>query len=595
MSDSQINNETSVVSLGNDVIAMIKRIYRENGYRYTKLYIFSIICLLIIAVTTAFTAWIMRDVIDEIFYRRREDLIIYITMAIMGSFTIRAMAMYFQATTMARIGNDLVASYQSRVFSKLMDSGIGFFHSTRSGQLAAQIGQNIDGIRTVLSSTITGFARDFVTLIGLVAVMFTQDAVLSLITLFVGPVLFLGVTYVSKRVRPVVRETVELNARVIGTMQEAMQGVTIVKAFTMESQLKARLEKIIDHAKERSNKLTAISERVSPISEIIAGFAVAGAIAYGGFRAINLDQPPGGMFAFVTALLLAYDPAKRLARLKVTLEHAMVNARMIYEILDLPDTQRDVDNAVALNVTDGEIIFDNVCFDYGDNIPVLNGLSFTAKSHETTALVGPSGAGKSTIISLLQRFYDPISGVITIDGQDIGQVTKSTLRGQIAYVSQQAYLFEGTVRDNIRYGRPDATDDEIIEAAKLANAHQFISTLQFGYDTPVGENGITLSGGQRQRVSIARAIVRNAPILLLDEATSALDNESEKLVQEALDKVMIGRTTIVIAHRLSTVVNADKIVVIDNGQVIETGTHATLVKLEKGMYARFNQLSLGAS
>ncbi len=579
------------MELGGSVYQLLKRIFRENGASYKGKYVFAIACLLIISATTAFSAWIMRDVVDEIFYRQREELIAVISLAIVAAFVLRAFAMYFQSITMAQIGNDLVAKYQSRVFEKLMRTGIGYFNDNRSAQLAAQISQNITGIRDVMSITVTSFARDFVTLIGLVIVMFLQDPVLSLITFIIGPLLLLGVSWVSRRVRSVVRETVELNARVIGTMQETMQGITVVKAFTMEDQLHGKIQAIIDHAQERGNKLAMVSERVTPIAELIAGFAVAGAIAYGGFRAINNAQPPGAMFAFITALLFAYDPAKRLARLKVNLERAMVNARMIYEILDMEEAQRDAADAKPLSVTKGEVQFDKVDFEYADGTRVLNSMSFTAPSHKTTALVGPSGAGKSTVISLLQRFYDVSGGAISIDGQNIGSVTKSSLRSQIAFVSQQPYLFEGSVMDNIRYGRPDATDEEVIEAAKLANAHAFIESLSDGYATPVGENGITLSGGQRQRVSIARAIVRNAPILLLDEATSSLDNESEKLVQDALEKIMVGRTTIVVAHRLSTVVNADQIVVISEGKVLERGTHAVLSKKKNGMYARLNQLS----
>lgn len=574
---------------------VLKRIYDENGRKYLWAYGFVVLCLLVISATTAFSAWIMRDVIDEIFYNQRKDLIAIIAFAIMGAFFFRALAMYFQATTMNRIGNDLVARYQKRVFAKLMASSVDFFNDNRSGRLAAVISANIQGIRDVLSLTITSIARDFVTLVGLIIVMFLQDPTLSLVTFIIGPLLVLGVAYISRRVRAITRQTVELNARVIGTMQESMQGITVIKAFTMEEQLSQKIEATIEDARERNDKLSFISERVTPITEIIAGFAVAGAIAYGGYRAINNAQPPGAMFAFITALLFAYDPAKRLARLKVNLEKAVVNARMIYEILDLEDKQRDVAGAKALAVEGGEIDFAKVDFNYGDGGSVLRALSFTAESCKTTALIGPSGAGKSTVISLIQRFYDPVGGNIRIDGQDIASVTKSSLREQIAFVSQQAYLFEGSIMDNIRYGRPDATDAEIIQAAKLANAHDFILQQSNGYDTPVGENGVTLSGGQRQRVSIARAIVRNAPILLLDEATSALDNESEKLVQDALEKIMKGRTTIVVAHRLSTIVNADKIIVINDGQVVETGTHNSLSRKKNGLYARLNHLGKGGN
>ena len=294
------------------------------------------------------------------------------------------------------------------------------------------------------------------------------------------------------------------------------------------------------------------------------------------------------MFAFITALLLAYDPARRLARLQVQLERALVNAQMIYEILDRPPRQADAPNAPTLQVSRGEIAFEDVTFGYHAGEPVLDRISFTARAGQTTALVGASGGGKSTIVALIERFYDCGAGRILIDGQDIATVTKASLRGQIAYVPQSPTLFEGTIRDNIRYGRPAASDAEVEEAARQAQAETFILAQPQGFETPVGEGGATLSGGQRQRLSIARALLRDAPILLLDEATSALDTRSETLVQAALERVMAGRTVLVVAHRLSTIVGADQILVIDRGMVAERGTHAELVERGQGLYARFH-------
>jgi ATP-binding cassette subfamily B protein len=390
-----------------------------------------------------------------------------------------------------------------------------------------------------------------------------------------------------RRLRRVTREAVEYNSRLIGAMQEATQGIAIVKAFTMEEQLSGKLGHLIGEAEKRANRIVRVSERMSPISEVLAGFAIAGVIGYAGYRAAYQGVPPGSVFAFITALLLAYDPARRLAKVQVGLEKALVNARMIYEILDIDPHQRDADGAPDLKVTDAEVRFRDVTFSYAEKLPVLRNVGFTAASGKTTALVGASGAGKTTLVALMERFYDLDSGTIEIDGQDISRVTKRSLRHALAYVSQQPYLFEGTIRDNIRYGRPDATDAEVEAAARLANADEFIRQQSEGYETLVGENGVTLSGGQRQRVSIARAIVRDAPILVLDEATSALDNESELRVQQALATVMKGRTTIVIAHRLSTVVDADTIVVLEEGRVVEQGSHQTLLAKPNGVYARF--------
>ncbi|MGL4489324.1 MAG: ABC transporter ATP-binding protein, partial [Rhizobiaceae bacterium] len=406
--------------------------------------------------------------------------------------------------------------------------------------------------------------------------------------------LIIGVRYLSKRLRSVAHEAIMLNSSLLGSMQEATQGVAVVKAYTMEGQLAQRIDHLIKRTEERSNKLSAISERSGPIAEVLAGIAVAGVIAYSGYRAVYQAIPPGATFSFITALLLIYDPVRRLARMHIALERALVNAKMIYEILDMTPRQPDAPSATELNAGRGEIVFSDVDFSYEDGTPVLNSTTFTASAGKTTAIVGPSGSGKSTIASLILRFHDPKSGTITIDGTDIRHVTKQSLRHSIAYVSQQPYLFEGTIADNIRYGRPDASDAEIEAAAKLANAHEFILDQPNGYATLSGENGVLLSGGQRQRISIARAILRNAPIILLDEATSALDNDSEKKVQDALETAMKGRTTIVIAHRLSTVINADKIITLLDGRVIEEGTHKTLVKRKNGIYARFFAMQSGS-
>ncbi|MFC6489568.1 ABC transporter ATP-binding protein [Nitratireductor sp. GCM10026969] len=573
-----------------EVIAVIRRVLAENGRDFIPQYSLAAVCMLAIAGTTAFSAWIMRDIIDEVFYEQRWGLVGWISGAIILAFTIRGFATYGQAVLLAKVGNNLVARYQRRIFEQLMRLDIGFFTATRSGQLAAQISQNVTGIRDLLNMTLAALARDVVSLIGLVAVMIWMDPLLSLIALIIGPPLVYTVNYLMRRLRRITREAVEINSRLLGAMQESVQGIAIVKAFTMEEVLADKMGGLIQRAEARSNKIARVSERLGPITEILAGFAIAAVIAYAGWRAATSAEPPGSVFAFITALLLAYDPARKLARVQVSIERALVNARMIYEILDLEPRQGDARGAELLNVKRGDVLFDKVRFSYAEHMPVLQGVSFEAKAGKTTAIVGPSGAGKSTLFSLLQRFYDLEDGTITIDGQDISRVTKRSLRSAIAYVSQHPYLFEGTIRDNIRYGRPDATDAEIEEAAKLANAEEFILQQADGYDTPVGENGATLSGGQRQRLSIARAIVRDAPILLLDEATSALDNESEAKVQQALERVMKTRTTLVIAHRLSTVINADRIIVLEEGRLVEQGTHRTLIRKPHGVYARFYRM-----
>jgi subfamily B ATP-binding cassette protein MsbA len=573
-----------------EIVAVIRRIIAENGRDYRWSYIFTVACLLTVSGTTAVTALIMSPVVNQIFYERRGDLIAWICAAILAAFVLRGLAGYGQAVTLAKIGNNLVARYQQRIFDHLMKLGVGFFNDTRSGRLAAQVNENVNGIRDLMSMTLTSIARDAVTLVGLIGVMIYQDPLLSLSSLLIGPPLIYTVTYLMRRVRRITRESVQINSHLIGAMQEATQGIAIVKAFTMEDQLSQRISDLVTSSEQRANRIARVSERLTPIAEMLAGFAVAGVIAYSGYRATVLGQPPGAVFSFITALMLAYDPARRLARMQVGMERALVNARMIYELIDLEPQQSDSPGAVEARISSGEIRFNNVSFGYVAEAPVLQDLSFVASAGKMTAIVGASGAGKSTLVALLQRFYDVGAGSIEIDGQDISKVTKQSLRGSIAYVSQQPYLFEGTIRDNIRYGRLTASDAEIERAAQQAEADSFIRQQPQGYDTPVGENGVTLSGGQRQRVSIARAIVREAPILLLDEATSALDNEAEARVQRALTHVMEGRTTIVIAHRLSTVVNADHIIVLEQGQLVEQGTHASLMADPHSVYARFHRV-----
>ena len=570
---------------------VIRRIIRENGRDYIKTYIFAAICLALVAASTAFMAWIMEAVIDETFAKRNTDMIWVICGSVLAAFIIRGAASYGQAVALAQVGNNLVARYQQRLIDHLMRLGMGYFGDTRSAQIAAQISQNVAGIRDVMNLTITSFARDLLTLIALVVVMLTKDPVLSAMVFIGAPPVLIGLRYISRRLRSATRESIDLNSRVLSAMQETVQGISIVKAFTMEEQISARTSELIKAAESRSNRIARLTERTAPLIETIAGFAISGIIAYSAYRSVYGNELPGAFFSFITALLLAYDPARRLARLQVNLERAVVNARMIYEILDEDPTQGDRPDAATLVVKGGEIEFRGVGFGYGRGDIVLDDVSFVAEAGRTTAIVGPSGAGKSTLISLVPRFHDPASGQVLIDGTDIATVTKKSLRHQIGYVSQQPWLFEGSIRDNLRYARPEATDAEIEEAARLANAHEFILAQPQGYDTMLGENGVNLSGGQRQRISIARALVRNAPILLLDEATSALDNESEAAVQKALEGAMQDRTVLVIAHRLSTIARADRIVVMQAGRVVEIGNHADLSANKDGLYARLQAYS----
>ena len=573
------------------MLPVIRRLFLENARDHVGRYAFAVACLVTVALSTAFTAWVMESVINEAFTHKRTALVAWICIAIFLAFALKGFAAYGQSVVLNKIGNAIVAKYQKRLYAHLMALNLGYFSDARSARIAATATQNVNGIRETMNLAVTSVARDVLTFVALIGVMISKDWLLTLLVAVTAPPMLIAVRYLAQRVRTATRESVEYNSHVSGVMQETIQGLTIVKAFTREDQLRARMDALIDTAEKRANRIIRLSERTSPITESFAGAAIAAVIGYAAYQSIYNGQLPGAFISFIAAMLLAYDPARRLAKLQVQLEKAYVNARMIFDILDTPVPMREAADARPLVLTQGRIEFRDVSFAYHAE-PILKGVSFVAEGGRSTAIAGPSGAGKSTIIGLIPRFYDPDRGQILIDGQDIRHVTKQSLREKLAYVSQAPVLFEGTIRDNIRYGRPGATDAEIEEAARQAYAHDFILALPQGYDTPVGENGLNLSGGQRQRLSIARALVRNAPILLLDEATSALDSESEAAVQQAIQHAMHGRTVVVIAHRLSTIAEADKIIVMEDGRIAEEGTHEMLAQEEAGLYARLNRLQI---
>ncbi len=568
--------------------AIVKRVLSENWKLYRKQYLVAFIFLGAVAASTAFVAYIVKSITNDVFVKQDLDAAFYIAIAIFVVFSIRGLATYGYLNVLGKIGNNIVARYQRRVFDHLLYLGVQFHKSNRSSYVVGQINQNIIAMRTMMNDIVVVFARDLFTLVALIIVMLIQDWHMTVVSLSVMPIIIFIMSRYVRRIRKVAKQEVDLNARVNSSLIENSQGMEIVKAFTMEDQMAAKMLHLTEQAEIRSNKIVKLNAKTKPPTEILAGFAIAGVVAYGGYRVAELGHDDGGMFSFLTAAMLAYEPARKLASFRVSFERSLVNARMLYEILDTPPRQSDKPNAKTLEISKGEIEFVQTGFSYQENEPIVRDVSLKAGSGKTIALVGPSGGGKSTLILLAQRFFDLESGKILIDGQDIADVTAKSLRQNIAYVSQQPTLFEGSILENIRYGRPNATDDEVKAAATLAQAHIFIQNQPAGYDTMVGEMGRNLSGGQRQRLSIARAFLRDAPILLLDEATSALDNESELLVQQALDKLVKGRTTIVVAHRLSTIRNADRIYVIENGSVTQQGTHASLINKKSGTYAKLH-------
>jgi ATP-binding cassette subfamily B protein len=394
-----------------------------------------------------------------------------------------------------------------------------------------------------------------------------------------------------RRVYKIARSQFQGGTRIIETLQETLQGIRIVKAFTLEDIMRERFDRNVAAVEHEANKMARISGRASPLMETLGGCAIAIAIIYGGYRVIDTGATPGQFFSFIAAFLLAYEPAKRLARLNIELNNALVGVRILFEVIDSPPSEPSDFGRQDLQVDAARLEFEAVDFAYRSDESVLRGMSFVAEPGKLTALVGPSGGGKSTVFNLLLRFYDVERGQIVIDGQDISQVSRRSLRQHIAYVGQDVFLFRGTVRENIAFGKPGAGEDEIVAAAKAAYAHDFILSFPRGYDTPVGEHGLQLSGGQRQRVAIARALIKNAPIILLDEATAALDSESELQVREAMERLCQGRTTLAIAHRLHTVSHADRIYVVEDGRATESGRHDELLG-KNGRYAAFYRLQL---
>ncbi|MCZ8316499.1 ABC transporter ATP-binding protein [Phreatobacter sp.] len=571
----------------------LKRLVSESISTYAARYALAFACMAVVAGCTAMSAWIMRDLINGVFQNRDFTLAVWFGVTVFTVFLIKGIAAYLSNIILSRIGNAIVAAQQARIFRHLLGQGVDFYQQHVSADLVTRVTHNAQAARDVLQNIVTTVGRDLLTVIGLIGVMIYSDPLMFAVSGLVMPFAVLGVNRLRRRVRRLAQSEFTSLSSMVNVVQETVQGVRIVKSFGMEDRMQARMEATIDAVRQRADKIATLGARTAPLMETLGGLAISAAIVYGAWRVIHQGVDAGAFFAFVTALLLAYDPAKRLARLGVEVEKGLVGVRLMYELLDTEPTLKEKPDAKPLAVSAGTVAFDTVTFGYQTGEPVVRDLSFIAAGGKTTALVGPSGGGKSTIISLVQRFFDVQGGAITVDGQDVRDVTVASLRGAMAFVSQDVFLFQGTVRENIAVGRPGATEEEIVAAARAAHAHDFITGLPEGYETLIGEHGQGLSGGQRQRVAIARAILKDAPIMLLDEATSALDSESEFEVQRALDQLLDGRTSIVIAHRLSTVMRADRILVIEAGRVVETGTHADLIA-RNGLYAHYVAIQFGA-
>ncbi|CUH49824.1 ABC transporter ATP-binding protein [Ruegeria atlantica] len=566
------------------------RLITESFFAQGPLYAVAIVAMIAVAATTAGSAFMMEYIVDAMTSPEMREWAAVIALSVVLLFLAKALASYIQSIYLARAGNRIIAMQQDRLYRRLLRHGVSFFAEMESSDLLMRTTQGAQAARTLIDVLVTGFVRDALTLVGLVTVMVYQQPVLSIMFFVVGPIALFGVRHLLKSVRAIMQQEFKSLAEIIRVVQETSAGIKVIKVFSLEDRMINRMETAILKVEERSNDIAKLAAIASPLMEFLAGLAVAGVLVVSTLGLAGSEPPTAGqLMSFITALLMAYEPAKRLSRMRVQIEAAMVGVGLLFGLLDQEDTMKESPEARDLFDGPGEIALRNVTFGYNGSTPVIEDMNVTFEAQKTTALVGQSGGGKSTIFGLIMRFYDPDEGTVEIDGQNLQDARFSSIRRKISYVGQDTFLFSASVMENLRCSAPEASDEEVVEAAKAAYAHDFICSLPDGYNTHVGENGSFLSGGQKQRIAIARAILRNAEILLLDEATSALDAESEALVKSALDALTQNMTVIVIAHRLSTILEADKIMVVQDGAVVEQGDLNELMILDGQFKKLFDQ------
>ncbi|OGP94634.1 MAG: lipid A export permease/ATP-binding protein MsbA [Deltaproteobacteria bacterium RBG_16_54_18] len=548
----------------------------------------AMVCMGGVSAITAAFALLTKNVLDDIFINKDQFMLLVIPLAVMGLGIIKGFFSFGEGYLMNYVGQRVVADIRERLYSHLQTLSLSFFDRTPTGVLMARITNDVNAVQGAVSDAVTGMIKDAFTAIGLVAVVFYRDWLLALVAIFVFPLAAYPLVAFSRKLRKISKRTLETMAYISTFLQETIFGHRIVKAFNMEAYENGRFHNANEQYFKYLMKRVKIRALSNPVMEWLAYIGIGAFVWVGGYRVINGSMTVGEFFSFMTAMALLYDPMRGISKVNLVIQEGIVAARRVFDILDLKPEVTDQPHAKPLPGFSHVIEYHNIIFRYDKEV-VLDRVSFSVKAGEKVALVGSSGAGKTTAVNLLPRFYDVTKGKITIDGIDIRQVTLQSLRRQIGVVSQQTLLFNDTVRSNIAYGRPDIPEREVIKAAQMADAHDFISKLPQRYDTVIGEQGVMLSGGQRQRISIARALLKNAPILILDEATSSLDTESEREVQEALDRLMEKRTVLVIAHRLSTVRNVDRILVLSEGRIVEEGNHKALMA-KGGEYKKLYEL-----
>lgn len=567
-------------------LALIERMLRSYLRPYLGLLGLSILANIIVAATTGALPWFIQMAIDEVFNGKNETMLLLVPIAVVGVSIIKSVATYGSNVIMNFVGQGSTANLQRDLFARLMRGDLAYVSTQHSGAYISIFMNDATRLRDTVSGTIIALARHLLTIVALIAFMFTINWHLALIyTIIVVPMGIVSMRRLGKVTRTASRQGLEETSELSTFIVESLSGLRIVKAYGQENEQISRARATIDRVLDYTMRALRARAAASPAIEGLAGVAVGAIIYVGGYQSMQGNLTAGEFMGFITALLAVYQPLRSVANMQTILQEGVSAGTRVFTILDQEDAITDAPDAKTLATKKGEISFEKVTFQYdGRDIPALNNVSIQVPAGKTIALVGQSGSGKSTLLNLVLRFFDVSSGQIKIDGQDIRSVDLHSLRRATALVTQDPFLFDDTIANNISYGKESVSQADIEQAAKQAAAHEFIVDMPEGYETRVGESGLRLSGGQKQRVAIARAMLKDAPILLLDEATSALDTASEQKVQSALTELMKGRTSLVIAHRLSTIMHADEIFVMENGQVVEHGTHAQLLD-KRGVYA----------
>lgn len=570
-----------------DTMNIYKRLVKLARPHVAK-FILAMFCMLVVGGLTSALAFLVKPALDDIFMKKNMVMLKWIPVAVITIYLLKGLCNYVQIVLMSFIGQRVVADVRNQLYRAIQGQSMSFFTKHPTGILMSRITNDVNSMQGTVSEAVTSLLKDSFTLVCLIFVIFYRDWQLALVAMVIFPLTIYPIATFGRKMRSVATRTQVTMGTLTTLLQETISGARIVKAFGREDYEGSRFSRENENLLRLTLKAVSISAISSPFMEFLGGIGIAAIVFYGGYQVIQGVSTPGTFFSFLTALLMLYEPIKRLTNVNNTIQQGIAGAQRVFSIIDTVPEIQNKTGAVPLPAIWKAIEIRNVTFRYED-VPVLNRINLTVRAGEAVAFVGMSGGGKTTLVNLIPRFYDVSEGQILIDGLDVRDVTIESLRAQIGMVTQQTILFNDTVRNNIVYGDSGKTEADVIRAAKAANAHNFIMNLPQGYDTVIGEQGTKLSGGERQRISIARALLKDAPILILDEATSSLDTEAEIEVQEALENLMRGRTTLVIAHRLSTIRNADRIAVLVNGEIAEEGTHEALLD-KRGEYYRLYQM-----